>query len=206
MTPLLERQAVLTGAAAGIGLGIARELLAQGATVHGIDRDAAGLRLLAQEFSGRFIPYVADLADRDATDRMLGQLATALAGRCDIVLIAEDARVSFPEIPHGIPPTIVLSYYRYVLPRNLLGDLIYTGRELNGFEAVQAGLAARAVAESELDALALKMAKQVAGYDRRSIALVKDFLARTENMTPAQAPGLGISLYANEISHRAIKR
>jgi enoyl-CoA hydratase/carnithine racemase len=130
----------------------------------------------------------------------------SLAGRCDIVLIAEDAKVSFPEIPHGIPPTIVLSHYRYVLPRNLLGDLIYTGRELNGFEAVQAGLAARAVAESELEALALKMAKQVASYDRRSIALVKDFLARTDNMTPAQAPGLGISLYANEISHRALKR
>jgi NAD(P)-dependent dehydrogenase (short-subunit alcohol dehydrogenase family) len=86
MTPLLERQAVLTGAAAGIGLGIARELLAQGATVHGIDRDAAGLRLLAQEFSGRFIPYVADLADRDATDRMLDQLGAALAGRCDILV------------------------------------------------------------------------------------------------------------------------
>ncbi len=130
----------------------------------------------------------------------------SLAGRCDIVLIADDAKVSFPEIPHGIPPTIVLSYYRYVLPRNLLGDLIYTGRELNGAEAVQAGLAARAVAEPDLDTLALRMATQVASYDRRSIALVKDFLARTESMAPSQAPGLGISLYANEISHRALKR
>jgi enoyl-CoA hydratase/carnithine racemase len=130
----------------------------------------------------------------------------SLAGRCDIVLVADDAAVSFPEIPHGIPPTIVLSHYRYVLPRNLLGDLIYTGRELNGPEAVQAGLAARSVAEPELDALALKLAQQVAGYDRRSIALVKNFLARSEGMSPAQAPGLGISLYANEISHRTLKR
>jgi NAD(P)-dependent dehydrogenase (short-subunit alcohol dehydrogenase family) len=86
MSPLLERQAVLTGAAGGIGAGIARELLAQGATVHGIDRDPGGLRSLAQEFSGRFIPYTADLADRGATDRMLGLLDTALAGRCDILV------------------------------------------------------------------------------------------------------------------------
>ncbi|MGC1458420.1 MAG: SDR family NAD(P)-dependent oxidoreductase [Steroidobacteraceae bacterium] len=86
MTALLERQAVLTGAAGGIGAAIARELLAQGATVHGIDRDAGGLSALAQEFSGRFIPYVADLADRIATDRILGQLDTALAGRCDILV------------------------------------------------------------------------------------------------------------------------
>jgi NAD(P)-dependent dehydrogenase (short-subunit alcohol dehydrogenase family) len=86
MTALLERQAVLTGAAGGIGGAIARELLAQGATVHGIDRDSDGLRSLAQEFSGRFIPYSADLADRGATDRMLGLLDTALAGRCDILV------------------------------------------------------------------------------------------------------------------------
>jgi NAD(P)-dependent dehydrogenase (short-subunit alcohol dehydrogenase family) len=86
VTALLGRQAVLTGAAGGIGAAIARELLAQGATVHGVDRDPDGLSALAQEFPGRFIPYCADLADRSATDRMLGQLDTALAGRCDILV------------------------------------------------------------------------------------------------------------------------
>jgi NAD(P)-dependent dehydrogenase (short-subunit alcohol dehydrogenase family) len=86
MTALLERTAVLTGAAGGIGGAIARELLGQGATVHGIDRDRDGLRSLGQEFSGRFIPYEADLADRGATDRMLGILDTALAGHCDILV------------------------------------------------------------------------------------------------------------------------
>jgi NAD(P)-dependent dehydrogenase (short-subunit alcohol dehydrogenase family) len=86
MTALLGRQAVLTGAAGGIGAAIARELLAQGAIVHGIDLDPIGLRSLAQEYSGRFIPYAADLADRSATDRMLGLLRTALAGRCDILV------------------------------------------------------------------------------------------------------------------------
>ncbi len=77
---------MLTGAAGGIGAAIARELLAQGAAVHGIDRDPGGLGSLAQEFPGRFLPYSADLADRTATDRMLGQLDTALAGRCDILV------------------------------------------------------------------------------------------------------------------------
>lgn len=126
----------------------------------------------------------------------------SLAGRCDIVLVADDAELSFPEIPHGIPPTIVLSHYRYVLPRNLLGDLIFTGRVLKGSDAVQAGLAARAVGAGELDALADRLAGEIAGYDRRSIALVKEFLARTEGLPAPHAPALGISLYANEISHR----
>lgn len=126
----------------------------------------------------------------------------SLAARCDIALIANDARVSFPEIPHGIPPTIVLSHYRYVLPRNLLGDLIFAGRELIGQEAVSAGLAARCVAKAELVASATKLARDIASYDRRSIRLVKEFLHKTESLLPDAAPALGISLYANEMSHR----
>jgi NAD(P)-dependent dehydrogenase (short-subunit alcohol dehydrogenase family) len=60
--------------------------LAQGATVHGIDRDPMGLGSLTQEFRGRFMPYAVDLADRGATDRMLAALSAALAGRCDILV------------------------------------------------------------------------------------------------------------------------
>jgi enoyl-CoA hydratase/carnithine racemase len=130
----------------------------------------------------------------------------SLAGRCDIVLVAENASLSFPEIPHGIPPTIVLSHYRYVLPPNLLGDLIFTGREVQGREAVQIGLAARVVPEQSLDGVAADLSAKVAGYDRRSIALVKRFLAESQNLTPSQAPALGISLYANEMSSRLMKK
>src|SRR5579871_4124781 len=86
MTALLGRQAVLTGAAGGIGAAIARELLAQGATVHGVDRDTSGVGALGREFPGRFFPYTADLADRSATDRMLGHLDTVLGGSCDILV------------------------------------------------------------------------------------------------------------------------
>jgi enoyl-CoA hydratase/carnithine racemase len=129
----------------------------------------------------------------------------SLAGRCDIVIVAEDAVLSFPEIPHGIPPTIVLSHYRYVLPRNLLGDLIFSGREVRGREAVQIGLAARTTPEPALDGLAAELAAKIATYDRRSIALVKEFLGHTESMPAALAPRLGIQLYANEMSHRLLK-
>jgi enoyl-CoA hydratase/carnithine racemase len=129
----------------------------------------------------------------------------SLAGRCDIVIVADDARLSFPEIPHGIPPTIVLSHYRYVLPRNLLGDLIFTGRELRGREAVEAGLATRVAPADDVQELAASLARQIARYDRRSVALVKSFMARSEGLPPGYAPSLGISLYANEMSHRFLK-
>ena len=129
----------------------------------------------------------------------------SLAARHDILLVADDAQLCFPEIRHGIPPTIVLSHFRYVLPRNLMGDLIYAGRAFPGAEAVGAGLAARSLPATELESAALALARDVAAQDRRSVALVKSFLAQTEAMPAPLAPGLGISLYANEIAHRLRK-
>lgn len=128
----------------------------------------------------------------------------SLAARSDIVVVADDARLSFPEIPHGIPPTIVLSHYRYVLPRSILGDLIYTGRELSGAEAVQFGLAARSVPADEVESLAMQLATRASRYDRRSIALVKQFLRQTESIQPQDAPAVGISMYAVEMAHRLL--
>jgi NAD(P)-dependent dehydrogenase (short-subunit alcohol dehydrogenase family) len=83
---LSGRQAVLTGAAGGIGSAIARELIAQGATVHGLDRDRARLQLLAQESGGRLLGHPVDLTDRAESDRVFRQLAAALGGRCDILV------------------------------------------------------------------------------------------------------------------------
>jgi NAD(P)-dependent dehydrogenase (short-subunit alcohol dehydrogenase family) len=96
---LCGRQAVVTGAAGGIGRAIVLALHAEGASVHGLDRDAPGLEHLAEEVraasknvdvdrSGepRFTAHEVDLADRAATDRALSALLTALASRCDILV------------------------------------------------------------------------------------------------------------------------
>ncbi len=80
-------RAVVTGAAGGIGGAIARQLIAQGATVHGLDRDADGLRRTANAFgAGLFVPHTVDLADRGALDRTVGELLDELAHRCDILV------------------------------------------------------------------------------------------------------------------------
>ncbi len=130
----------------------------------------------------------------------------SLAARVDIAVAAENAQLCFPEIPHGIPPTIVLSHYRYILPAHLLGDLIYTGRVVEGRDAVTMGLAARIAVPGEAREDALRIAQQIAESDQRSIALVKEFLRRTRTVPMEQAAGLGISMYANEIGHRLLAR
>ena len=47
--PLSGLRAVVTGAAGGIGSAISRQLIAQGATVHGLDRDGEGLERVAPD-------------------------------------------------------------------------------------------------------------------------------------------------------------
>lgn len=85
--PLAGLRAVVTGAAAGIGGEVVRQLIAQGATVHGLDRDIEGLERATREFQAdRFVPYRVDLADRPELDRVLAELLEGLEGRCDILV------------------------------------------------------------------------------------------------------------------------
>ena len=85
---LAGRQAVVTGAAGGIGRAISGALLAQGASVHGLDRDAAAQHGLAAQLepTGRYRAHVIDLTDRAACDRALAELQARLGGRCDILV------------------------------------------------------------------------------------------------------------------------
>jgi NAD(P)-dependent dehydrogenase (short-subunit alcohol dehydrogenase family) len=81
------RRAVVTGAAGGIGSAISRQLIAEGATVYGLDLDADGLRRLAQELGDTlFVPCTVDLSDRAAVDRNLEELLDKLEHRCDVLV------------------------------------------------------------------------------------------------------------------------
>jgi NAD(P)-dependent dehydrogenase (short-subunit alcohol dehydrogenase family) len=83
---LSNLRAVVTGAAGGIGAAISRQLIAQGAMVHGLDRDAAGLERAVRECGTQFVAHVVDLADRAQTDKTLDDLLAAVSGRCDILV------------------------------------------------------------------------------------------------------------------------
>lgn len=130
--------------------------------------------------------------------------ALSLAGRCDFVIVSDEARLSFPEVLHGIPPTIVLSHYRYVLPRPVLLDLILTSREVSGAEAVEMGIATRAVPRAELDGVVSDLAHEVAGHGSRTLRTIKRFMASSDGMDPRDAPTLGISMITNEMVDRAL--
>ncbi len=74
------RVAVVTGAASGIGLGVARRLASEGARLSLWDRDAAGLKRAATELGSKTHQVALDLTDPSAVDRAAREVADALGG------------------------------------------------------------------------------------------------------------------------------
>lgn len=82
--PFDGQVAAITGAASGIGRASAEALLAGGARVVLVDRDAAGLAAMQAEHGDAVIPLQLDLLDA-AQSRTLVPQVLALAGRLDIL-------------------------------------------------------------------------------------------------------------------------
>jgi len=75
------RVAVVTGAASGIGLGIARRLVADGHAVALLDLDGEGAEKAAAELSaqgGRASGHEADVANRSALEQVYGSVREKL--------------------------------------------------------------------------------------------------------------------------------
>jgi 2-hydroxycyclohexanecarboxyl-CoA dehydrogenase len=75
------RVAVVTGAASGIGLGVAYRLAADGDSVALLDRDEAGVTQAADALSGEgrsAVGYAVDVADRGALERVFADVRQKL--------------------------------------------------------------------------------------------------------------------------------
>lgn len=77
-----HKVAIVTGAASGIGLAVARRLLAEGASVVGGDIAADGLVAVARELGDRFVPVETDVS-AEGDVKALVAVATERFGRLD---------------------------------------------------------------------------------------------------------------------------
>lgn len=104
--------------------------------------------------------------------------ALELAIACDLILVADEARLGDTHATWGLRPTWGMSQR---LPR-LVGlararELSYTARTFTGAEAVAMGLAVRSVPLAELDDAVTLLADQLATNSAGSIAAYKDLYA-----------------------------
>jgi len=110
-----------------------------------------------------------------------------LAAACDLVIAADDAVFGLPEVKLGLLPLMVLApILRVASPRRVL-ELILTGRELPAKEAVEIGLASRAVPRAELDGTVGDLARKLAALSPATLALGKEAFYRALELPYSEA-------------------
>ena len=115
--------ALVTGGNRGIGLAIARALIAEGSTVIISARDASSLQRAAKKIGTsrqRAVPLVCDVRDPEAVQRMLAALEERF-GRLDVLV--NNAGISHPNLSVANLP---IESWREVIATNLTGMFLVT--------------------------------------------------------------------------------
>ena len=111
----------------------------------------------------------------------------ALAVGCDITLASSDARFAFPEIEHGIPPTMAMCAALGKVPAKALAYLIYSAEEVDPEQAVTLGLASKVLPQATFAADAEAFLTKLAGRPRLVLETIKRYQAKATHLSPDMA-------------------
>ena len=96
-----------------------------------------------------------------------------LAAVCDLAYTARDATWGFPEIKLGCFPTVAAVALPALVGQKRASELILTGRQISGDEAVAIGLANRSVHAEELEGLVQQTADELSQHSPVALAHAK---------------------------------
>jgi enoyl-CoA hydratase len=82
-----------------------------------------------------------------------------LATGCDLVYVAEDAKIGYPAVRFGVPD---MQFHPWLMGMRNAMEMMVTGDSISGLEAVRMGWANRAFPEAELEESVLAMAQRIA--------------------------------------------
>jgi enoyl-CoA hydratase len=109
--------------------------------------------------------------------------ATELAQACDLVYVADDARIGYPIVRVASPPD--WQYHAPLLGVRRAMEIMLTGDDMTGAEAAAIGWANRAFPADELEAEVLDVAERVAG-------VATDLAQINKRMVHRQADVMGL--------------
>jgi enoyl-CoA hydratase len=102
-----------------------------------------------------------------------------LAMSCDLMVVAEDARLGQPEIKLGlIPGAGGTQRLTRAVGKTLASEMIFLGREIGGREALEHGLANRCVPSERVETTALDFAAAIAAGPPLALQAAKRAIAR----------------------------
>jgi enoyl-CoA hydratase/carnithine racemase len=116
---------------------------------------------------------------------LAGALGIALAH--DLVIVKEGAEFGTPEINVGAFPFMIMALIYRNVPRKKTNELLLLGERISAAEAVEFGLANKAVPPDEFDAAVREWAVKLAGKSPVIMRLGKDAMFRQQDMAFADA-------------------
>jgi enoyl-CoA hydratase len=99
-----------------------------------------------------------------------------LAVACDLVYVAEDARIGYPAVRAMAPPDN--QYHTWLMGMRAAMELMLTGDAIDGLEAVRLGFANRAFPAAGLEDAVLAMAERIAKVEPELTQLNKRLVHR----------------------------
>jgi enoyl-CoA hydratase/carnithine racemase len=120
---------------------------------------------------------------------MGGGAGLAIAG--DLAVMAETAKLGYPETRHGIVAAIVLANLVRQVGRKTAFELVSLGEPIDAQMALELGLVNRVFRQADLMTEALAMADKLAAVDRPAMAETKRLFHRVGDLPLAPALELG---------------
>jgi enoyl-CoA hydratase/carnithine racemase len=102
---------------------------------------------------------------------MGGGAGLAIAG--DLAVMAQGAKLGYPETRHGIVAAIVMANLVRQVGRKAAFELVALGEPIDAARALQLGLVNRVVSEKDLLSESMKIANQLAAVDKTAMAQTK---------------------------------
>jgi len=116
---------------------------------------------------------------------MGGGAGLAIAG--DLAVMAESAKIGYPESRHGIVAAIVMANLVRQVGRKLAFELVSLGEPLSSRRAIEAGLVNRVVPEGEVLSEALLWAEKLSGIKKEALQATKQLFHEVADLPLEEA-------------------
>jgi enoyl-CoA hydratase/carnithine racemase len=111
----------------------------------------------------------------------------SLAIAADLTLMGESASLSYPEVIHGMVPSLMIAHLQHRVGRKQAFELLAVGESLSAADAFAAGLANRVVPDPDLLSTAQALARALARRDRPAMRETKRLFVRYADLPLADA-------------------
>lgn len=114
-----------------------------------------------------------------------------LAVAADLAVMAESAKLGYPEVKHGIVAAIVLANLVRQIGRKAAFEIVATGAPIDAQRALALGMVNRVVPDADLLPATLAFAESIAAFSRPAMATTKQLFHEVADLPLAEALKLG---------------